>query len=663
MDPNSRLVAVKVIRSDYANVPDFRKRFKRETNAARRVSGFYTARVLDADADAAQPWLATAYVAGPTLHEVVCQFGVLTEPALRALGVGLAEAVVAIHAAHIVHRDIKPGNVLITENGPLVIDFGLSKAAGVTRLTRTGATLGTPGYMAPEQIVSAHDAGPAADVFSLGCVLVYAATGQGPFGTGTTDEILGRAVNAPPQLAGVPEPLLPLVESCLEKNPEARPTPDAVLRALRATAPSALLTPELRDELELREAHAAALAASPPRPGTRRRTERPGRRRILWMAAGATTAAAAGVAALVARAIGADGATPEQNETTVRPGTSPVPTPEPVWQRSLPSVTDAKSRLLGDNLVYWGEQDAYGFDTESGTQHWQADSEVLAPAGADGDVRWLDVQGAMLFATSYFDHDDYRRTLIGVNSSGQHVFTHEINLPEGEFGWLEVLAASSSVAVIGLGTGGFLTAVDLTSGRELWSHAASHGHDDACIQGNSCYLHNNGMLHSLDLRSGTVRWSVETGTESGTLSTDGTMVFVTSVKVQAFRASDGHSMWSALNQSTTLSGLTVYDNRAYLTDDHTVVALNTADGTPAWSTENDLEPDISGLLDLGPAVTSSLVAVPLPDSGIIALRASDGRVLWARQPSIGGEGWQVQAAGNTVYAASPDTLYAFRSNL
>lgn len=182
--PGSRLVALKVIRPEYADAPDFRGRFRRETEAARSVSGFFTPPVLDADADAPQPWLATAYVPAPSLHEVVRGFGVLPEPALRALGTGLAEALLAIHAAGIVHRDLKPGNVLVAEDGPRVIDFGISRAVDATQVTRTGAVMGTPGFMAPEQIVSSREAGPAADVFSLGCVLVFAATGQGPFGAG-----------------------------------------------------------------------------------------------------------------------------------------------------------------------------------------------------------------------------------------------------------------------------------------------------------------------------------------------------------------------------------------------------------------------------------------------------------------------------------------------
>ncbi|MEU5779147.1 serine/threonine-protein kinase, partial [Streptomyces venezuelae] len=264
--PGSRLVALKVIRPEYAETPNFRGRFRREAESARRVSGFFTPPVLDADADAPEPWLATAYVPAPSLHDVVRTFGVLPEAGLRALGAGLAEALPAIHDAGIVHRDLKPGNVLITEDGPRVIDFGISRAVDATQVTRTGAVMGTPGFMAPEQIMSSREAGPAADIFSLGCVLVYAATGQGPFGTGGTAEILYRAVHHPPLLDGVPAALRPLVGACLDKDPGRRPPAAAVLAALGDSDPAALLIEGLREDLARRQAHAAVLVSAPPVP-------------------------------------------------------------------------------------------------------------------------------------------------------------------------------------------------------------------------------------------------------------------------------------------------------------------------------------------------------------------------------------------------------------
>lgn len=225
----------------------------------------------------------------------------LPEPALRALGTGLAEALLAIHEAGIVHRDLKPGNVLVAEDGPRVIDFGISRAADATQVTRTGTVMGTPGFMAPEQIVSSREAGPAADVFSLGCVLVFAATGQGPFGAGGTAEILYRAVHHPPRLDGVPTALGPLIDACLDKDPALRPPAASVLATLGAADPAALLTEGLRRDLARRAAHAAVLVTAPPVPVTPLAptlvpagAKGPSRRAFLWIAAGGTTAVAAG---------------------------------------------------------------------------------------------------------------------------------------------------------------------------------------------------------------------------------------------------------------------------------------------------------------------------------------------------------------------------------
>ncbi|MGP3966644.1 bifunctional serine/threonine-protein kinase/ABC transporter substrate-binding protein [Streptomyces sp. 6N223] len=220
--PGGRPVALKVVRAELAEDPEFRRRFAREVAAARRVGGVFTAAVVDADTEGVPSWLATAYVAGPSLKDAVAEHGPWPEESVRALGAGLAEALEAIHAAGVVHRDLKPSNVLLATDGPRVIDFGISLAAEDTALTQTGAIVGTPGYIAPEQLRGAG-AGPASDVFSLGAVLVYAATGAGPFGTGQGQEVNFRAAYEPAELAAVPEGLRGLVERCLEKEAGRRP--------------------------------------------------------------------------------------------------------------------------------------------------------------------------------------------------------------------------------------------------------------------------------------------------------------------------------------------------------------------------------------------------------------------------------------------------------
>ncbi len=217
-----RAVAVKVIHPQLAQDPEFRQRFGREVAAARAVSGMYTAPVVAAGLDDDPPWLATAFVPGPSLSAVVSRHGALPVTATWRLAAGLAEALSAVHACGLVHRDLKPPNVLLAADGPHVIDFGISRALDGTSVTATGVVVGTPGYMSPEQAEGAQP-GPAADVFSLGCVLAYAATGGAPFGTGSAASVLYRVVTAQPDLTVVPDRLRGVITACLAKDPAARP--------------------------------------------------------------------------------------------------------------------------------------------------------------------------------------------------------------------------------------------------------------------------------------------------------------------------------------------------------------------------------------------------------------------------------------------------------
>ena len=232
-----RPVAVKRVRAEYARDAVFRARFAKEVAAVRAVTGGHTPALIDADAEAERPWIATAYVPGPSLAQAVDLAGALPEPLVLALGGGIAEALTAIHAAGIVHRDLKPSNILLDRDGPKVIDFGNSRALDGTALTATGMRVGTAGYTAPE--LAAHrQTLPAGDVFALGCVLAYAATGVTPFGEGADAQVLYRIVHEPPDpraLACRDETLRALIEACLNKDPDARPTPQAVIEACRAT--------------------------------------------------------------------------------------------------------------------------------------------------------------------------------------------------------------------------------------------------------------------------------------------------------------------------------------------------------------------------------------------------------------------------------------------
>ncbi|MEU8516776.1 serine/threonine-protein kinase [Kitasatospora sp. NPDC048722] len=225
-----RTVAVKVVRPELTGDREFRARFRREVDAARRVGGEWTAPVLDADTEGDRPWVATGYVAGPSLSAAVRQFGPLPGASVRALGVRLAEALAHVHALGLVHRDVKPSNVLLAPDGPRLIDFGITRALDAnTSLTRPGYTVGSPGFMSPEQ-TRGSKVGPASDVFSLGAVLAYAATGVLPYGEGVVPAVLFRAVYEHPDLLLVDESLRRNLLGCLAKDPAARPSPQ-LLRA------------------------------------------------------------------------------------------------------------------------------------------------------------------------------------------------------------------------------------------------------------------------------------------------------------------------------------------------------------------------------------------------------------------------------------------------
>ena len=229
--PGGRLVAVKLIRGELAADREFRVRFAREVAAARHVSGMFTAPVVDADLDAPRPWLVTAYVPGPSLAEAVDTQGPLPLSSVLTLAAGLAEGLEAIHAEGMVHRDLKPSNVLLASDGPRIIDFGISRAADATALTRANIFVGSPGYMSPEQAMG-EEVGPSSDIFSLGAVLTFAAVGASPFGDGTVTTLLYRVAHDRPATEGLPGQLRPLVERCLAKDPRMRPTPDQLLAEL-----------------------------------------------------------------------------------------------------------------------------------------------------------------------------------------------------------------------------------------------------------------------------------------------------------------------------------------------------------------------------------------------------------------------------------------------
>ena len=267
--PGGRAVAIKVVHPELARDPEFLRRFRQEVASARLVSGMYTAPVVGSGVDDDPPWLATAYVPGPPLADVVSRHGPLAETAVWRLAAGLADALRAVHGCGLVHRDLKPGNVLLAADGPHVIDFGISRAFEGTQLTSAGMVVGTPGYMSPEQ-AEGPQAGPPSDVFSLGCVLAYAATGNAPFGGGSAASILYRVVTGEPDLGGIPAGLQQVITACLAKDPAQR------IGLAQLTAMVSALGPPLPGTIgafwpePLAEPHRRRPGPAPGHPGGRR---------------------------------------------------------------------------------------------------------------------------------------------------------------------------------------------------------------------------------------------------------------------------------------------------------------------------------------------------------------------------------------------------------
>ncbi|WP_432152417.1 bifunctional serine/threonine-protein kinase/ABC transporter substrate-binding protein [Streptomyces sp. bgisy029] len=319
--PGGALVAIKLIRAEYADDAGFRTRFRREVAIARQVRNRWAVPVVDADTEAAAPWLATEFVPGPPLSEAVGGGAPLPERSVRALGSMLAEALEAVHGAGLVHRDVKPGNVLLGLDGPRLIDFGIARALDDTVLTATDAIVGSPGFLSPEQ-AQGRRIGPASDVFSLGCVLVYAATGGRPFGSGPVEAMLFRTVHDPADLGALPPELRPVVEACLSKEPEGRPTAGDIRRAFAEDASGGswlpgpvthLIAERSARMLALPDIEATSLdAGATVETGAASRDTTavpaaPGRRRFLaYVTGGAVLAAAGGTTAWLATAFGGE---------------------------------------------------------------------------------------------------------------------------------------------------------------------------------------------------------------------------------------------------------------------------------------------------------------------------------------------------------------------
>ncbi|MFC9969769.1 PQQ-binding-like beta-propeller repeat protein [Spirillospora sp. NPDC127200] len=462
--PAGLLVAIKVVHARFADDPQFRARFRREVTTAKAVSGAFTAPVIDADPEAASPWLVTTFLPGRPLNEAVADHGPLPAPAVAGLGAGLAEALVSIHRAGIVHRDLKPHNVMLTPDGPRVIDFGIAHAADISAITRAGAVVGSPGYMSPEQ-ARGRETGPAGDVFSLGAVLAFAATGEGPFGRAQMQVMVYRVVHEEPRLDGIDDPRLrQVVAACLAKDPAHRPTPPQILEWL-GTAPQgvAWLPAPMAEDV----AEQATLVP---------RERRTGRRAFLVAAsvtAGVPLAAAGAYAAtFYLRRAGAE----EQ-----------VPKAEPIWRLAMGTPIPAAPAVAGDRLLAGDAKGRLHVAVVGGREvdRYLAGAPLNAPPVVGGRLAFV------------------------ISADG---VLHAVEAATGKGRWRRPLGKGArETPAVGAGlvhatdAAGRVRAFDAADGRPRWVSPPFRDATAPVVIGTAVHVHGNGAVQVLDAATGKAR--------------------------------------------------------------------------------------------------------------------------------------------------------------
>ncbi|AZP19500.1 serine/threonine-protein kinase [Streptomyces aquilus] len=478
-------LAVKIVHAEFAKDPEFRGRFRQEVAAARRVSGAFTASVVDADPEAERPWMATLFIPGPTLSDHVKRNGPMDPAQLRRLMAGLAEALRDIHRVGVVHRDLKPSNVLLADDGPKVIDFGISRPKDSELRTETGKLIGTPPFMAPEQFRRPREVGPAADVFALGSVMVHAATGRGPFDSDSPYVVAYQVVHDEPDLTGVPENLAPLVLRCLAKEPEDRPTPDELMRALRSVAASYDTQAFIPAQ---RSGDAPRSESAPPRSRPRRR---PGRKTAI--AAAACVLVVAGVLTSV-RLLGGSGTTPEGGDTP-----SVSASRFTGWEANpVPDGAGAAQCSYGRQQLFCARPGAvFGLDPSDGSVLWRhpmdTPSVTRPPVLAAGLVQPMTDEGRRLEA---------------------------LDPTSGKARWQRKMPAHNAMQAAGgtillTGLDGTVSAVDASTGDPRWSRRipghplpsfASFAGDPLAYATNPSVDASKTRVTAVDPATGSVRW-------------------------------------------------------------------------------------------------------------------------------------------------------------
>ncbi|WP_030624906.1 protein kinase domain-containing protein [Streptomyces sclerotialus] len=609
-----RVVALKTVHAEFAAQPEFRTRFQLEADTARIVGGRYGATVVDADPWAEVPWLATEYVIGPPLDDAVALSGPLPEHSVRALGAALCQALGQLHRSDVVHRDLKPSNILLTAAGPKLIDFGIARALGDDRLTRTGAAVGTPAFMSPEQ-ATGQEHPPAGDVFALAGVLLFAATGHGPFGGGSAAELLYRVRYSEPDLDGLPETLRPVLERCLAKEAAHRPgvvelagllhdgggefadhLPDPVLTdiAQRGTA-------IWRIQPQRLPAPSYAGTSSP-----RRETSRPSRRKILSLAGGgalALGAAGGGWAWLSSSASPGESATAAERSTR-----SPGEPPRMAWDYRPGEEQDVPLAAAGSLVAVSSGNGLTALDVKTGEERWTNHDLV----------------------NSYNQQlvGDGKRLYVAVTADDYSVGVASVNLTTGN--------ADTTLATF--------RDMDITDTKFLARH------------GRMLYLLTCGGLYSktkdhwfvigLDLATGRKQWQREVAgpntyglDDDAFASATGSHVVLTLPATATARdARTGKKLWSrALPAPRTTSecvepGVPALSDRLAVFGSGELVALRLSDGKVAWrfgegrSPGKDVEKDDRYYGD--PTIHDGVVYVCEMGKRLLAIDLDTGKLLW-----------------------------------
>ncbi|MGW7360144.1 serine/threonine-protein kinase [Streptomyces sp. NPDC054802] len=666
-------LAVKVIHAEHAMDPEFRARFRQEVAAARRVSGAFTAPVVDADPGADRPWMATLFIDGPTLADRVKRNGPLDPAELRRAGAGLAEAMRDIHRAGVVHRDLKPSNVLLAKDGPKVIDFGISRPVDSDLRTETGKLIGTPPFMAPEQFQRPREVGPEADVFALGAVLVHAATGRGPFDSDSPYIVAYQVVHNEPDLAGVPEDLVPLLSRCLAKDPRDRPTPYELMVALRASSPSAgydtqayIPVPREHDTAERRVRSGAEPAASEPASDPAAADEAPRRRgrRTRWALAATAFTVLASAGAVAIGASTDDG-------SRVKPPADPVFRP---WSVALQDGAQGVTPVCsagGDDALYCAAPGvkAARLDPADGTSVWSTGAENTEGAAGQSDEGLAPhLAGGLLHVVT--------------PGAGRYEALDPVT---GEPRWdldvpayATVLTAGDTVLLVT--DAGLVRAVDAATGEERWRkrHGGRGAHwvspsdgDGPAIAAAPSADGSTTLISAVDPRSGGLLWTrrltgslTPAGLSGGSLQLlstgpDGlTRAVVTLDTTAADRPVRRIPLTVPADQAqATVAKRVVYIAGAggSLTAVDTAGAGNGAKDAELWRLE-------TGVAHLSrPVAGAGAVFLSAADGRLLAVDAAQGRVVGQTGLRMADDGSTFASllpapvvAGGTVYATAPD---------